>query len=87
VNGRFGGDGGVLQKWGVSLDAAVALAGHAGGFALSLADNNADPNLDVLAGVLHTVGDTGLAAYVYRFFHERGSSARRAADGQRRACL
>jgi hypothetical protein len=85
VNGRFGGDKGVLQKWGISLDAAVALVGHAGGFALSLADSSADPNLDVLAGVLHTVGDTGLASGVYRFFHERGSAARRAAAGSPRA--
>jgi hypothetical protein len=87
ANGRFGGETGVVQKWGVSLDVAVALVGHVGGFALSLADSHADPNLDMLAGVFHTVGDTGLAAGVYRFFHQRGVSARQAAAGQPRARL
>lgn len=80
VNGRFGGEQGLIEKWGVSLDAAVAFAGHVGGFAFSFADNDADPKFDVLAEVFHTVGDTGLASGVYRFFHKRGlESAQRAA--------
>ena len=40
------------------------------------------PEPDVLAEVFHTVGDTGLASGVYRFFHKRGlESAERAAAG------
>jgi hypothetical protein len=80
VNGRFGGEEGLIQKWGVSLDAAVAFAGHVVGFGLSFADNDASPKFDILAEVAHTVGDTGLASGVYRFFHKRGlESAARAA--------
>ena len=79
MNGRFGGEEGLIQRWGVSLDAAVAFVGHVGGFAFSFADDDASPRFDVLAEVFHTVGDTGLASGVYRFFHKRGlESAARA---------
>jgi hypothetical protein len=81
VDGRFGGHEGRVQ-WGVSLDAAVAVAGHVGGLALSLADDKADSNFDVLAGAFHSVGDTGLASAVYRYFHQLGvAAAQRAAAG------
>ena len=82
VDGRFGGREGRVQKWGVSLDAAVAVAGHVGGLALSLADDKADSNFDVLAGAFHSVGDAGLASGVYRYFHQLGvAAAQRAAAG------
>jgi hypothetical protein len=80
VNGRFGGEEGLLEKWGVSLDAAVAFAGHVGGFAFSFADNDADPKFDILAEVFHTVGDAGLASGVYRFFHKRGLESQQRAN-------
>lgn len=82
LNGRFGGEEGLISKWGVSLDVAVAALGHVSGFACSFWDSNAEPKLGVLAEVLHTVGDTGLAAGVYRFCHKRGlEAAQRAASG------
>ena len=46
MNGRFGGDEGVLKKWGISLDAAVALVGHAGGFAERLSDERRVLHID-----------------------------------------
>jgi plasmid stabilization system protein ParE len=75
LNGRFGGEEGLISKWGVSLDAAVAFTGHVGGFIFSFADNDTTPRFDILAEVLHTVGDVGLAASVYRFCHKRGIEA------------
>ena len=82
INGRFGGEEGLVSKWGVSLDVAVATAGHLAGFACSFWDSTAEPKLSMLADVLHTVGDAGLAAGVYRFCHKRAlEAAHRAAAG------
>ncbi len=84
ANGRFGGQDGVLRTWGIPLDAAVAVAGHVGGFVYSfVADHQADAPLDV-ARSCHAIGDAGLAIAAYRFFHRRGvESARRAATSSR----
>ena len=78
INGRFGNDAGVCEKWGVNLDAGVALAGHLAGFIVSYVDDREEPDvrLSVLAEVMHTVGDAGLASSVYRFCHQHGSEAK-----------
>jgi len=73
VNGRFGGEAGVVEKWGVPLDGAVAVLGHLGGFGFSYADDRENPRFDLLSEVLHTVGDTGLASAIFRFFHKVGA--------------
>ena len=86
VNGRLGNDAGVIEKWGVTLDTAVAVVGHLSGFAFAYADDSDNPRFDVLAEVCHTAGDVGLASGVYRFFHTRGVEAKqRANSGQQPA--
>jgi hypothetical protein len=80
--GRFGGETGVVEKWGVPLDAAVAVAGHVSAFAFSYADDRQAPRFDLLTEVLHTVGDTGLASGIYRFFHKVGSQHAAAAGAE-----
>jgi len=79
--GRFGGEAGVVEKWGVPLDAAVAAVAHVGGFAFSYADDSERPRFDVLTEVLHTVGDVGLASGIYRFFHKVGAQHAAASAG------
>jgi len=79
--GRFGGETGVVEKWGIPLDAAVAVVGHVAGFGFSYADDRQSPRFDLLTEVLHTVGDTGLASGIYRFFHKVGSEHAAVAAG------
>jgi hypothetical protein len=59
----------------------VAVAGHVSAFAFSYADDRQAPRFDLLTEVLHTVGDTGLASGIYRFFHKVGSQHAAAAAG------
>jgi hypothetical protein len=81
VNGRFGGEEGIVEKWGVSLDQAVAVGGHLLGFGVTYFAESNDTSMELLSEVAHTLGDAGIASGVYRYFHRRGAEAAQRAAG------
>jgi hypothetical protein len=81
INGRFGGERGVVEKWGVSLDQATFVAGHLAGFISSYMDDGEDPKYAMFTSACHTVGNAAIVSSLYRFTHQRGAeSAQRARD-------
>jgi len=87
VNGRFGGEEGLIQRWGVSLDAAVAFVGHVGGFAFSFATTTRVPGSTCWPKSSTRSATPGSRPAFYRFFPQarpriRGARCRRV-RGQR----